>query len=56
MLTFEENRTQLEQRVSVVSQGLSGSGVRSVALGTEELIELFFKIFNPEEQGMAPKV
>lgn len=46
---FEENRTQLEQRVNVVSQGLSRLGVRTIALGTEELIELFYKTFNPEE-------
>ncbi|MEN9614533.1 MAG: hypothetical protein RLZZ347_840 [Candidatus Parcubacteria bacterium] len=45
--TFEENRTQLDQRASVVSQGLSRSGVRVVQLGTEEIIELFYKIFNP---------
>lgn len=46
---FEENRTQLEQRVNVVSQGLSRLGVRTIQLGTEELIELFYKTFNPEE-------
>jgi hypothetical protein len=55
LLTFEENRTQLEQRSSVVTQGLSRCGVRTVALGTEELIELFYKIFNPEESGGVPK-
>lgn len=44
---FEENRTQLEQRVSVVEQGLSRCGIRVVRLGTEEVIELFYKIFNP---------
>ena len=54
LLSFEENRTQLEQRASVVSSGLSGCGVRNIALGTEELIELFYKIFNPEEKGAAP--
>ncbi len=47
--TFEENRTQLEQRVSVVEQGLSRCGIRVVRLGTEEDIELFYKIFNPGE-------
>ena len=47
--TFEENRSQLEQRVSVVEQGLTRSGVRTVLLGTEEVIELFYKIFNPGE-------
>lgn len=46
---FEENRTQLEQRVSVVEQGLSRCGIRVARLGTEEVIELFYKIFNPGE-------
>ncbi len=45
--SFEENRTQLEQRVSVVEQGLSRCGIRVVRLGDEEVIELFYKIFNP---------
>ncbi len=45
--TFEENRTQLEQRVAVVEQGLSRCGVRVIRLGTEEVIELFYKVFNP---------
>jgi hypothetical protein len=44
---FEENRTQLEQRVSVVQQGLMRCGIRSVSLGTEETVELFYKLFNP---------
>ncbi len=46
-VSFEENRTQLEQRVSVVEQGLSRCGIRVVRLGEEEVIELFYKIFNP---------
>ncbi|HLP43653.1 MAG TPA: hypothetical protein VK145_00025 [Candidatus Nanoarchaeia archaeon] len=44
---FEEHRTQLEQRIAVVEQGLVRCGVRVVELGTEEVIELFYKIFNP---------
>lgn len=44
---FEEYRTQLEQRIAVVEQGLVRCGVRVVELGTEEVIELFYKIFNP---------
>lgn len=44
---FEEIRTQLEQRVSVVQQGLLRCGIRSATLGTEEVIELFYKLFNP---------
>jgi hypothetical protein len=44
---FEENRTQLEQRIGSVSQGLIRCGIRSVQLGTEEVVELFYKTFNP---------
>lgn len=53
---FEENRTQLEQRIGTVSQGLSGCGIRTVQLGTEEIVELFYKIFNPGdmEKPMIP--
>ena len=46
---FEQYRTQLEQRVAVVEQGLVRTGVRIVSLGTEEVIELFYKLFNPGE-------
>lgn len=45
--SFEEHRTQLEQRLSVVEQGLMRCGVRVAKLGTEEVTELFYKIFNP---------
>jgi len=44
---FEENRTQLEQRIGAVSQGLTRCGLRSIQLGTEEIVELFYKTFNP---------
>ncbi len=46
---FEEQRTQLEQRVSVVEQGLSRLGLRVAQLGTQEVIELLYKTFNPGE-------
>ena len=46
---FEESRTQLEQRVSVVEQGLIRCGIRTALLGTEEIIELLYKMFNPGE-------
>lgn len=46
---FEEHRTQLEQRMGVVEQGLARTGVRTVPLGTEEVIELLYKEFNPGE-------
>lgn len=44
---FEENYSQLEQRMGVVEQGLVRCGVRVAKLGTEEVVELFYKIFNP---------
>jgi hypothetical protein len=53
---FEENRTQLEQRASVVQQGLMRCGIRSVSLGTEEAIELFYKLFNPGDTEKAIKL
>ncbi len=46
---FEENRTQLEQRVSVVEQGLIRTGVRVAQLGTEEVVDVFYQLFNPGE-------
>ncbi|OGC86700.1 hypothetical protein A3D70_02145 [Candidatus Adlerbacteria bacterium RIFCSPHIGHO2_02_FULL_54_18] len=46
---FEQYRTQLEQRIAVIEQGLVRTGVRTVKLGTEEVIELFYKLFNPGE-------
>ncbi len=47
---FEQSKTQLNQRVSIIVQGLSRFGVRSVPLNTEEVVELFYKEFNPGEQ------
>ncbi len=47
--TFDEERAQLEQRLSLVAAGLSGTGVRAVPLGTEETIELLYRSFNPGE-------
>ncbi len=49
--TFEEQVTQLEQRISIVQQGLVRTGVRTVQLGTEEAIELLYKMFNPGEDS-----
>jgi hypothetical protein len=46
---FQEHKTQIEQRASVVEQGLSRLGVRVAELGTEELVELYYKAFNPGE-------
>ncbi len=49
--TFEEQLSQLEQRISIVQQGLIRTGVRTVQLGTEEAVELLYKMFNPGEDS-----
>lgn len=55
---FEEHKTQLWQRVDSVIQGLVRTGVRAVPLNTEELIELFYGLYNPGglEKGSAPEI
>lgn len=49
MEAFEEAKSQLEQRAGIISQGLTRTGVRIVPLGTEELTELYYHLFNPGE-------
>ena len=48
-IDFEEKRSQLDERVSVIEQGLGNCGIKSVQLGSEEVIEVFYKVFNPGE-------
>ena len=47
--SFEEDAAQLQQRLSLIVGGLSGTGVRATPLGTEEIIELLYRSFNPGE-------
>ena len=55
---FEEAKNQLWQRVDGVIQGLVRTGVRAVPLNTEELIELFYGLYNPGEleKGKPPAI
>ena len=46
---FEEKRTQLDERVSVIEQGLASCGIKSTQLGSEEIVEVFYTVFNPGE-------
>lgn len=46
-LDFEEKRSQIEQRVGVIQSGLAQCGIKSAQLDTEEVIEVFYKVFNP---------
>ncbi|MDP2651133.1 MAG: hypothetical protein Q8O98_00930 [bacterium] len=54
--SFTESRTQLEERLSVVEQGMVRSGIRVARLGTEEVIELLYKAFNPGETEKPIKI
>lgn len=47
--TFEESQNQLWIRVETVTAGLRPLGIRSAPLKTEELIELFYGLYNPTE-------
>lgn len=54
--SFLDNKLQIEQRVSVVEQGLHRMGLRSARLGTEELVEFYYKLFNPGDLVKPAKV
>jgi hypothetical protein len=46
---FIKNRNQLMQRISIVMSGLTSLGLSVKSAGTEEVINLFYKLFNPNE-------
>lgn len=46
--SFDQKIIQLNQRVDQVTNGLIQIGLRVVALNDEELIELFYNLYNPE--------
>jgi hypothetical protein len=52
-ITVDENRleqakTELKNRVQAVMQGLLECGVQSIPLDTQELIELYYDVYNPD--------
>lgn len=49
LVKFEEARSQIEQRIAVITSGLGQIGLRAVQLQTEQVVELFYSIFNPGE-------
>lgn len=52
---FEEHRIQLEQRVGLVTAGLARVGVRTITLGKDDLVELYYHLYNPADlTGSAP--
>ena len=56
LASFEEKRSQLDQRVGVIINGLNGIGIRSSQLQTEEIVELFYKTFNPGDISQGIKL
>ncbi|MEI8130335.1 MAG: hypothetical protein WCG55_02405 [bacterium] len=55
-INFEEKRSQLDERVNVISGGLESCGARTERLETEAVIELFYKTFNPGDIQPAIKL
>ena len=54
-MEFEEQRLQLEQRVVLVEQGLNRLGVKTATLNTDDLVELYYHVYNPTDpNGSAP--
>lgn len=46
---FIKHKAELEERTNVVSSGLGSIGITSQVLSTKQLIELFYRTYNPEE-------
>lgn len=44
---FEELKKRLAQRVNIVTSGLENCGLKTEMLKTQQLIEVFYKIYNP---------
>ena len=51
--SFDELKTQLWQRLDYVSSGLAGMGIRSAPLNTEELTQLFYRLYNMGMKNIA---
>ncbi len=45
---FHAYKTELAQRINLVSSSLTHMGIRAVALNTQELIDLYYSAYNPD--------
>lgn len=53
---FEKYKDQLFQRIDHVIENMGGTGLRMTMLNTQELIELYYNLYNPEtieKKGLA---
>lgn len=46
---FNQYKSQLDQRVNLIIQGLQGLGVKAMPLNDEQLIQLFYEFYNVEK-------
>jgi hypothetical protein len=56
LASFEEKRSQLDQRVGIIANGLGRVGIRTSQLKTDQIVELFYKTFNPGDIGQGIKL
>ena len=56
LASFEEKRSQLDQRVGVIISGLGRVGIRTSQLKTDQIVELFYKTFNPGDISQGIKL
>ena len=52
---LETYRTQLMQRADLVMDGLLSLGVKAQLLEKDELVNLFYTLYNPGEEAIAPQ-
>lgn len=45
---FRQYKQELQQRIALVSSGMAQMGIRAIALGTQELIDLYYGWYNPD--------
>lgn len=48
---FASHKQDLDQRIQVVQGGLGSVGLRTAPLNTQQIIELLYSIYNPEESS-----
>ncbi len=46
---FAHYKEQLEEHANVIISGLASMGLRAVQLNTQELVEFYYSVYNPEE-------
>lgn len=47
MMDFEKAKNNLWQRMEFIATSLQGMGIKTAPLNSEELVELFYKLYNP---------